>query len=117
MARRTDTRSPTQRAGILGPGWLLAQARRDAGLTQAELARRLGISQPAVAQLERFDSNPRIETLERALRAVGAELVIDASWPEQSTTESTGPARRPGRRTGVGSPAPRRSRHRGRRGA
>lgn len=106
MARQTDNISPTQRAGILGAGWLLAQARRDAGLTQAELARRLGISQPAVAQLERFDSNPRIETLERALRAVGVELVIDARSPEQATNESTGPARRPGSRTGVGSRAP-----------
>jgi transcriptional regulator with XRE-family HTH domain len=107
--------SPTQRAGILGPGWLLAQARRDAGLTQAELARRLGISQPAVAQLERFDSNPRIETLERALRAVGAELVIDARWPEQSTNESTRAAPRAGSRTGVGSRGPKQSPRRARR--
>ena len=103
-------------AGILGAGFLLAQTRRDAGLTQAELARRLGISQPAVAQLERYASNPRIATLERALRAVGAELVIDARPLEHSGNERTGPARRPQSRTGVESREPRGSRQRGRRG-
>ena len=56
---------------------LLADARRRAGLTQAELAKRLTISQAAVAQLlERADSNPRLATLDRALRAAGAELVL-----------------------------------------
>jgi transcriptional regulator with XRE-family HTH domain len=58
------------------PGKLLADARRRAGLTQAELAKRLAISQAAVAQLERADSNPRLATLDRALRAAGFELVV-----------------------------------------
>jgi transcriptional regulator with XRE-family HTH domain len=60
------------------PGGLLARARTDAGLTQAGLAERLGISQAAVAELERPTSNPRIATLDRALRAAGAELTISA---------------------------------------
>jgi transcriptional regulator with XRE-family HTH domain len=60
------------------PGRLLASARRRAGLTQGELALRLGISQASVAQLERPGSNPRVATLDRALRAVGAELAISA---------------------------------------
>jgi transcriptional regulator with XRE-family HTH domain len=58
------------------PGKLLADARRRAGLTQADLATRLAISQAAVAQLERADSNPRLATLDRALRAAGFELVV-----------------------------------------
>jgi len=58
------------------PGKLLADARRRAGLTQADLAERLAISQAAVAQLERSDSNPRLATLDRALRATGVELVL-----------------------------------------
>jgi transcriptional regulator with XRE-family HTH domain len=58
------------------PGKLLADARRRAGLTQADLAKRLTISQAAVAQLERSDSNPRLATLDRALRATGVELVV-----------------------------------------
>jgi transcriptional regulator with XRE-family HTH domain len=58
------------------PGRLLASARQRAGLTQADLAKRLAISQAAVAQLERADANPRVATLDRALRAAGFELVI-----------------------------------------
>jgi transcriptional regulator with XRE-family HTH domain len=70
------------------PGRLLAAARQRAGLTQGQLARRLGISQAAVAQLEQPDSNPRIATLDRALRAVGAELVISARPRVPSLDES-----------------------------
>ena len=66
---------PSSRGSQL-PGKLLADARRRAGLTQAELAKRLAISQAAVAQLERSDSNPRFATLDRALRATNAELVV-----------------------------------------
>ncbi|HVS04487.1 MAG TPA: helix-turn-helix transcriptional regulator [Thermoanaerobaculia bacterium] len=40
------------------PGYLLRQAREAAGLTQADLAGRLGCSQQAVAQAERWGGNP-----------------------------------------------------------
>jgi transcriptional regulator with XRE-family HTH domain len=70
------------------PGKLLAEARRRAGLTQADLAKRLTISQAAVAQLERVDSNPRLATLDRALRAVGFELVV-ATRPRQSAVDDS----------------------------
>jgi transcriptional regulator with XRE-family HTH domain len=55
---------------------LLRDARGRAGLTQAELARRLGISQAAVAKLERPTANPTIATLEAALRGAGRQLVL-----------------------------------------
>lgn len=68
---------PTSARGSTSlPGKLLVDARRQAGLTQADLAERLAISQAAVAQLERADSNPRLATLDRALRATGFELVV-----------------------------------------
>jgi transcriptional regulator with XRE-family HTH domain len=63
---------------------LLRNARRQAGLTQAELARRLGVSQAAVAKLERPDANPTVDTLDDALWAIGHRLTL------------TAPARRPG---------------------
>jgi transcriptional regulator with XRE-family HTH domain len=84
--------TPTTPAAASGdaslPGGLLADARRKTGATQAELARRLGVSQAAVAQLERPDSNPRVATLDRALRAIGAELVISARPLALSVDES-----------------------------
>jgi transcriptional regulator with XRE-family HTH domain len=70
------------------PGPLLADARRRAGLTQRQLARTLGVSQAAVAQLEQPTSNPRVATLERALRAVGSELVIAARPHRPQVDES-----------------------------
>jgi transcriptional regulator with XRE-family HTH domain len=70
------------------PGKLLANARRRAGLTQAELAKRLAISQAAVAQLERADSNPRLATLDRALRAAGFEMVV-STRPRRSAVDES----------------------------
>ncbi len=57
---------------------LLRDARRRAGLTQQQLALRLGVSQAAVAKLERADANPTLRTLTEALRATGHSLVLSA---------------------------------------
>ena len=56
---------------------LIKQARKRAGLTQAELARRLDVSQPVVARLERAGANPRLATLERVVAATGHSLALD----------------------------------------
>jgi transcriptional regulator with XRE-family HTH domain len=61
---------------------MLADARRRAGLTQAELAARLGVSQSAVAKLEREDANPTVRTLERALRATGHRIEARPVLPD-----------------------------------
>lgn len=53
---------------------LLKDARAAAGLTQAELAKRLGISQPEIARLESRRANPRLRTLRRAIEATGHQI-------------------------------------------
>ena len=67
---------------------MIREARRAAGLSQAGLARRLGLSQPAVAKLESRGSNPTVRTLRRALRATGRELELLArpsrGWIDES---------------------------------
>lgn len=55
---------------------MLRHARRAAGLTQSEVADRAGITQGAVAQLERPASNPTVQTLEAALAATGHRLEL-----------------------------------------
>lgn len=50
------------------------QARRAAGITQRELARRTGIPQSAIARIERGQQVPRADTLDRLLEACGFEL-------------------------------------------
>ena len=52
-------------------GYRLRLAREDAGLTQAGLADRLGISQQAVAQAERWSANPTVEQIRRWAEACG----------------------------------------------
>lgn len=59
---------------------LIGAARRRAGLTQAELARRAGTSQPVVSAYERGHRQPEIDTLARLVEAAGMRLrlVVDA---------------------------------------
>lgn len=52
----------------------LAAARKRAGLTQTEVAARMGTSASTVARLERGDINPTISTLERFSIAIGKKL-------------------------------------------
>ena len=60
---------------------LIRHARSAAGLTQADLARRLGTSQPAIVKLERPGANPTVRTLDRVLRATGHQLELSApTW-------------------------------------
>jgi transcriptional regulator with XRE-family HTH domain len=55
---------------------LITRARRRAGLTQAELARRAGTSQPVISAYEHGRRDPGVETLRRLVRATGAELEL-----------------------------------------
>lgn len=63
--------SPTLAARIQ-----LRHARHRAGLSQGELARRLGVSQQQVAALEAPDSNMSLATLARVAEALGCEVQI-----------------------------------------
>ena len=57
-------------------GALIREARRGAGLSRAELARRLGASRSAVARWESGAVSPRLATLERLLRACGMAVEV-----------------------------------------
>ena len=58
----------------------LLKARTAAGLTQAEVAIRMGVSQPVVARIEaslgKKDHSPSLNTLRRYADACGIKLVI-----------------------------------------
>jgi len=53
---------------------LLKEARLRAGITQAELGRRIQRSQSQIARWERGDVKPSLETLRELIRACGLEL-------------------------------------------
>jgi ribosome-binding protein aMBF1 (putative translation factor) len=52
----------------------LAAARRDAGLTQTDVAARMKTSTSAVARLEQGEMNPTVATLQRFATAVGKKI-------------------------------------------
>lgn len=53
---------------------LIREHRKRAGLTQAELARAAGTSQPTIAKYEAGKAEPRSGTLDRILAACGARI-------------------------------------------
>ena len=55
---------------------MLRFLRRSLGLTQAEVAERMLVSQPAYAKWELFGANPQMETLDLLERALGAPVLI-----------------------------------------
>ena len=59
---------------------LLLKARHEAGLTQAQVAERMGTQPPAVARLERAlatgKHSPSLATLRKYAHACGKELVL-----------------------------------------
>ncbi len=58
----------------------LLKARQEAGLTQAEVAERMGTQAPAVARLERSlatgKHSPSVATLRKYVKACGKRLVL-----------------------------------------
>jgi transcriptional regulator with XRE-family HTH domain len=58
----------------IGP--LVELLRRDAGLTQAELAARIGTTQAALSKIETGRNLPGLELLDRVARAVGRPVTL-----------------------------------------
>ena len=82
---------PPRLAAALALRW----ARSDADLTQGELAARVGVTQQAVAKLEREEGNPTLATLEKVARALGmrVELGLEPvrSSPPKGAMDTHGP--------------------------
>lgn len=61
---------------------LIRMARRDAGLSQSELARRAKTSQAAISAYESGRRSPSVQTLSRVLAAAGFELRMRLASPD-----------------------------------
>lgn len=73
----------------------LVALRREAGLTQKDVADVLGVTQQAVQKLERYDSDPKLSTLSRYANVVGA--IVEHSVTKdvgQSVWKAAGPRHR-----------------------
>lgn len=77
----------------------LAEERARRGLSQADVARRMGVSAPYIAKLERGTSDPRLSTIMRyasiVLGAVAVVALLNELARLLSSGTSTGPGPRP----------------------
>lgn len=71
----------------LGPEFeliqLIIERRLEQGLTQAELAKRIGTKQSAISRLERGTYNPTVAFLHKLAEALGTKLHISFSVSHQ----------------------------------
>lgn len=84
-----DVRAEYERTALASAVALRVVSYRAAhDLTQAELARRLGLAQPAVARIEAGEHTPTFATLQRLARGLGVEFHIDIT-PESAGLRDT----------------------------
>jgi len=74
MTRSSIFPDEVVRLNIMEGMSLLRAWREYKKLTQAEVAARAGISQPALAQMERNKTNPGKDTLRKLAKALGVEV-------------------------------------------
>ena len=79
MSPEARTRAEAKRRGMLEE-MLLAEIRKRAGLTQNELADKLGIKQPTLSRLESQD-DMYVSTLRRLIEALGGKMEIVVRLP------------------------------------
>lgn len=70
---------------------ILRRARYDAGLTQAELARLVGVSQSVIAAYESGRRAPTVPALERILAAIGMEISWSLRYGSRGDARLRGP--------------------------
>lgn len=70
-SRATGIPQAVVEAHILSDVPMIKAWREHIGITQSELAARMGVSQAAVAKLEKTDANPRGATLKKVAEAMG----------------------------------------------
>ena len=77
-------------AAEVDPPFVLAsnvyRLRKQRGLTQEQLAEAVGVRQPRIAEVERGDANPRLDTLAKLARALGVPVagLLDPDFPDRA---------------------------------
>jgi len=83
-ARRTAARDARNARGV---GYHLAQMRKQRGLTQAEVARALNVSQARISRMEHGDvEKMQVESIAAYVTAIGGHLRLVADFGQATTT-------------------------------
>lgn len=85
-----DIDDPARRAAARNArdiGYRLAQMRKQRGLTQAEVARVMGVSQARVSRMEHGDiERMQVESIAAYVAAIGGHLRLVADFDQATTT-------------------------------
>jgi ribosome-binding protein aMBF1 (putative translation factor) len=81
-ASRTRKAIRRERQQDMGVGYLIYVARRHAGLSQGDLARRMQTTQAAISTWEAGRQLPTLRTMERVAIATGLQLVLGLKHPD-----------------------------------
>ena len=76
LANPTIRQAFEEETKVLSIGMELAKQRKRAGMTQAELAKKIGTSTPQLSRTERRPENVNMRTLIRYAEAVGMNLDV-----------------------------------------
>ncbi len=93
-------RSPKLKAEYdkLGPRYevinALISARRKGGLSQSDLARRMGVQPNVISRLESAEHSPRLDTLVAAADAIGCDLRVQFVQRRRASTRTATVAER-----------------------
>lgn len=79
---RDDFDAGKQRMLAEARGWKLAEIRRRRGLTQTQVAERMGVGKSRVSQIEKGQVATR-EVLERFIEALGGRLTLMADFGDE----------------------------------
>ncbi len=60
-------------------GIVLREARKDAGLTQEEIAKKLNTKKSAISRIENYSGDIRLSTLKAYVEALGKKLQVEIS--------------------------------------
>jgi DNA-binding XRE family transcriptional regulator len=60
----------------------LAKLREELSLSQIDLADRLGVSQPSIANMEKRGQEIKLSSLKRYIEAMGGQLTLDIKLPD-----------------------------------
>lgn len=74
----------------------LLRYRAEHKLSQRELAKKLGVSQPRVVKLESGEHNPEVDTIINAVRSLGIEFVLDVAPADRKPALVTARAQKGG---------------------
>jgi transcriptional regulator with XRE-family HTH domain len=73
----------------------LKALRKKRGISQAVVAHRMGVTQPAVAAFEHYDANPRMSSIRRYALAIGAQLSITVTETAIDPSHPVAPLKSP----------------------